>query len=175
MGVLGAVGSVAAQLARWAGARVIGTVRRAEQAERVPAHVASSVVALDRPDPVAAIRALAPEGIDRVIEVALSENVDLDAGVVSQGAVIAVYGSPEPRPELPLWPLLFSNVVLRLLGGDDFPAETKAEAARGLTRAVADGKLRIDARKVFALGDIVAAHEAVERGETGGRVLVRVS
>jgi NADPH2:quinone reductase len=174
-GVLGAVGSIAAQLARWAGARVVGTVRRAAQRERVPAHVASSVVALDHPDPVAQVRTLAPEGIDRVIEVALSANVALDAAVVSQGAVIAVYGSPEPRPELPFWPLLFSNITLRLLGSDDFPVEAKAEAARGLTRAVADGKLRIDVGRVFALSDIVAAHEAMERGESGGRVLVRVS
>jgi NADPH2:quinone reductase len=174
-GVLGAVGSIAAQLARWAGARVIGTVRRTAQRDLVPAHVATSVVALDHPDPVAQVRALAPEGIDRIIEVALSENVELDAAVVSQGAVIAAYGSVKPRPELPFWPLLFSNVSVRLLGSDDFPAEAKAEAARGLTRAVADGQLRIDGRKVFALGDIVAAHEAVERGETGGRVLVRVS
>jgi NADPH2:quinone reductase len=174
-GVLGAVGSIAAQLARWAGARVVGTVRRTAQRDLVPAHVATSLVALDHPDPVAQVRALAPEGIDRIIEVALSENVELDAAVVSQGAVIAAYGSVKPRPELPFWPLLFSNVSVRLLGSDDFPAEAKAEAARGLTRAVADGQLRIDGRKVFALGDIVAAHEAVERGETGGRVLVRVS
>jgi len=98
-----------------------------------------------------------------------------DAAIVSQGAVIAVYGSAKPRPELPFWPLLFSNVTLRLLGSDDFPAEAKSEAARGLTRAVQDGKLHIDVAKIFALGDIVQAHEAVESGESGGRVLVRVS
>ena len=117
---------------------------------------------------------MAPEGIDRVIEVALSENVELDAKVVSQGAVIAVYGSVRARPEIPFWPLLFSNVTLRLLGSDDFPGEAKVEAARGLTRAAADGKLRIDVGRIFALDQIAAAHEAVERGEIRGRVLVRV-
>jgi NADPH:quinone reductase len=173
-GVLGAVSSLAAQLARWGGARVVGTVRQAAQRERVPDHVASAVVALDHPDAVAEVRAVAPEGIDRIVEVALSENVELDAAVVSQGAVIAVYGSSKPRPELPFWHLLFSNVTLRLLGSDDFPAEAKAEAARGLTRAVAEGKLRIEVGPIFALDEVVAAHEAVERGETRGRVLVRV-
>src|SRR6267154_1453204 len=152
-GVLGAVGSIAAQLARWAGARVVGTVRRTAQRDLVPAYVASSVVALDHPDAVAQVRALAPEGIDRIIEVAFSKNVELAAAVVSQGAVIAAYGSVKPRPELPFWPLLFANVSVRLLGSDDFPPEAKAEAARGLTRAVADGQLRIDGRKVFALSD----------------------
>ena len=88
--------------------------------------------------------------------------------------MIAVYGSLTARPEIPFWPLLFSNVTLRLLGSDDFPDEAKAEAARGLTRAATDGKLHIDVGRIFSLDQIVAAHEAVERGEIRGRVLVRV-
>jgi hypothetical protein len=38
-----------------------------------------------------AIRALAPDGVDRIIEVASSENVDLDAAVAKNNAVIAAY------------------------------------------------------------------------------------
>ena len=38
-------------------------------------------MALDHPDPAAAIRALAVDGVDRVIEVSFSDNVDLDAAV----------------------------------------------------------------------------------------------
>jgi NADPH2:quinone reductase len=45
-GVLGAVGSMAAQLARWGGASAIGTVRRGSGLERVEASVAQAV-ALD--------------------------------------------------------------------------------------------------------------------------------
>lgn len=35
------------------------------------------------------------------------------------------YSSPADRPALPFWPLLFSNVSLRLLGSDDFRTEAK--------------------------------------------------
>src|SRR3954447_11985120 len=59
-GVLGGVGELAAQLARWARATVIGTVRHAADLEQVHPAVAHPV-ALDRPDPADAIRALAPE------------------------------------------------------------------------------------------------------------------
>src|SRR4051812_41940432 len=59
-GVLGAVGGFAAQLARWGGGTVIGTVRRAEDLARVPRAV-THAVSLDDPDPVAALRRIAPD------------------------------------------------------------------------------------------------------------------
>src|SRR3954453_4244401 len=73
-GVLGAVGSLAAQLARWGGATVIGTVTRESDLERVDTSVVSHVVALDQSNPSAAIREQAPAGVDRIVEVALSDN-----------------------------------------------------------------------------------------------------
>jgi NADPH2:quinone reductase len=75
-GVLGAVSSMAAQLARWKGATVVGTVRRTEDVEQVDHTVCESVVALDGPNPVQAVRDIAPDGVDRVIEVSLSDNID---------------------------------------------------------------------------------------------------
>ncbi|MGH3984749.1 MAG: hypothetical protein ACRDST_19220 [Pseudonocardiaceae bacterium] len=132
-GVHGAVGSLAAQLAHRGGASVIGTVRRGVDAGTVLGDVIPQLVVLDGPDPVARIREMAPDGVDRIIEVALSANADVDAGVVAQGAVIAAYSSPADRPALPFWPLLFANVSLRLLGSDDFPTEAKRQAAHDIT------------------------------------------
>src|SRR6187200_16264 len=54
-GVLGGVGSLAAQLARWAGANVIGTVRQTSDLDRVDASVCRRAIALDQPEPAAAI------------------------------------------------------------------------------------------------------------------------
>jgi NADPH2:quinone reductase len=51
--------------------------------------VVAHAVALDQSDPAGAIREFAPTGVDRVVEVALSENADLDAAVVANDAVIA--------------------------------------------------------------------------------------
>lgn len=74
-GVRGALSAFAAQLAVWGGARVIGTVRSGATGD-----LGFPVVALDR-DPAGAIAALAPDGVDRIVEVAFGANIDLDAAV----------------------------------------------------------------------------------------------
>ncbi|MDV7217488.1 NADPH:quinone reductase [Streptomyces prunicolor] len=172
-GVLGGVGSLAAQLARWGGATVIGTVRRGDDLAHVDATAVSHAVALDSADPAAAIRSCAPGGVHRVVEVSLSANADLDNAVTSLDAVIAAYGTHADRTELPFWPLLFNNVTLRLLGSDDFPAVAKRQAARDLTAAAAVGALTVDVADRYPLEDIAKAHEQVDAGGRG-RVVVTV-
>lgn len=173
-GVLGGVGSLAAQLARWGGATVIGTVRTSDDLTRVDPAVVDTAVALDGADPAAAIRSAAPDGVERIVEVALSANADLDAAVVAGGAVIAAYATLANRTEIPFWPLLFANVTLRLLGSDDFPEAARQQAARDLTAAAAAGALTVTRAPLYPLADIVAAHEAVENGSRAGRVLVGI-
>jgi NADPH2:quinone reductase len=167
-GVLGAVGSLAAQLAT-----VIGTVRHAGDLAAVDRMSVPHAVPLDQPDPAAAIRMAAPAGVDRIVEVALSENGELDASVVANDAVIATYSSLSDRIDLPFLPLLFANVTIRLLGSDDFPHQAKQDAARDLTAAATAGALSVRVGAVFPLTDIAHAHARVDAGG-GGRVLVRV-
>lgn len=172
-GVLGGVGSLAAQLARWGGATVLATVRRGDDLDRVDPAVVSHAVALDSVDPAAAIRTYTPQGVDRIIEVALSDNADLDTAVAATDAVIAAYATRADRTEIPFWPLLFKNVTLRLLGSDDFPAEARRQAARDLTAAAAVGALNVDVGDRYPLEDIAKAHDRVDAGGRG-RVLVTI-
>ncbi|MGW3977810.1 NADPH:quinone reductase [Streptomyces mirabilis] len=172
-GVLGGVGALAAQLARWGGATVLATVRRGDDLDRVDPAVVSHAVALDSADPAAAIRTYAPRGVDRIIEVALSDNADLDTAVAATDAVIAAYATRADRTEIPFWPLLFNNVTLRLLGSDDFPAEARRQAARDLTAAAAVGALTVDVGDRYPLEDIAKAHDRVDAGGRG-RVLVTI-
>ena len=174
-GVLGGVGSIAAALATWGGAIVIGTVRRTDDLVRVPAGAARHVVALDDPDPVAAIRAVAPGGVDRVVEVALAANADLDDAVLANNGVIAAYATNEARTTIPFWTLLFNNVTIRLCGSDDFPPEAKLQAAADLTTVAAAGGLPMRTAPPYSLADIAAAHDAVDAGAHEGRVLVDVT
>ena len=172
-GVLGGVGSLAAQLARWGGASVIGTVRRSEDLRQVDASALEHVVALDGSDPAAAIREVAPDGVDRIIEVSFSDNIDLDAAVLKEQAVIAAYATRAERPDLPFWPMLFDNVTIRLLGSDDFPAQAERQAATDLTTAAAEGALTIPVATPLPLDQVAAAHERVDAG-TRGRVLLTI-
>ncbi|MGX1471522.1 UNVERIFIED_CONTAM: NADPH2:quinone reductase [Streptomyces canus] len=172
-GVLGGVGSLAAQLARWGGATVIGTVRHGSDLDRVDPAVVTHAVALDADDPVTAIRAHAPNGVHRIVEVALSDNADLDNAVVEKGAVIAAYATRDDRPRLPFWPLLFNNVTLRMLGSDDFPVAAKRQAARDITAAAAVGMLTVAIGDLYPLEKIAQAHDRVDAGGRG-RVLVTI-
>jgi NADPH:quinone reductase len=172
-GVLGGVGSLAAQLAHWGGAKVVGTVRRADDLGRVDSAVVAHAVALDQADSVGAILKAAPGGVQRVVEVALSDNADLDCAVVANGAVISAYATREERTAIPFWPLLFANVTLRLIGSDDFPTEAKQEAARDLTAASLAGALTIDVAERYPLIDIAKAHDHVDAGASG-RILVTI-
>jgi NADPH2:quinone reductase len=173
-GVLGAVSSVAAQLAHWGGATVIGTVVHAGDLERVDSSVVSHAVALDETDAATAIRHHAPDGVDRIVEVDFSDNADLDTAVVANNAVIAAYASRADRPELPFWSLLFANVTLRLLGSDDFSAEAKQQAGADLTAAARVGALRIPVAPAYPLAQIAAAHDHLDNGPRSGRILVAI-
>jgi len=75
---------------------------------------------------------------------------------------------------LPFWPLLFANVTLRLLGSDDFPATAQDAATRDLSAAAADGALTARIAPAYALGDIAAAHVAVENGSHDGRAVIDI-
>lgn len=172
-GVLGAVGSLASQLARWGGATVIGTVRRQQDLERVDPRVVHHAVSLDAADPAAAIRAEAPDGVDRVVEVSFAANADLDAAVVGLGAVVAAYATGQDRPSFPFWPMLFANVTIRLLGSDDFPVAAKEQAAADLTTAAAEGALAVVVEEPLPLARVAEAHDRVDAGARG-RVLLSV-
>src|SRR5215210_1648146 len=162
-GALGAVGSLAAQLAHWGGAAVIGTVRRSGDLDQLGSAVAHRV-ALDDEKPAEAIRAHAPEGVHRIIEVSFSDNADLDAAVAAPDGVIAAYATRRDRPDFPFWPMLFANLTIRLLGSDDFPPAAKRQAAIDLTTAARDGALSIPNGDPLPLDRIAEAHERVEAG-----------
>jgi NADPH2:quinone reductase len=172
-GVLGAVGSLAAQLARWGGATVIGTVTRESDLDQITGAVAHAV-ALDQEQPAEAIRAYAPDGVHRIIEVAFAENVELDAAVAAPGGVIAAYATHHDRPELPFWPMLFANLTIRLLGSDDFPSAAKRQAAADLTTAAGEGALSMPSGDPLPLDHIAEAHDRVDAG-TRERVLLAIT
>jgi NADPH2:quinone reductase len=173
-GATGAVGSVATQLAAWGGALVIGTVRGAHEVQRARQLGATHVVDTSAGDAVAQVRRIAPEGVHRVVEVAFGPNAAFNSQVVSQAAVIAAYSTPDPEPVLPYWPLSFQNVVLRLLGSDDFPREAKRQAADDLVACLEAGALHMEIRQVFPLNRIADAHRAMEKPARPGRVVLRV-
>lgn len=170
-GALGAVGSLAVQLAHWRGARVLATVRRPERQQAARDLGAAEVFVTGEPDVADRIRRVAPEGVDRVVEVAFDANAELDSQILAGDGVIASYATATTHPAIPYWPLAFANATIRFLGSDDFPAQAKAQAAADLTAGVRDGAVQVAIAQRYPLEQIAAAHDAVAAG-TPGRIIL---
>ena len=85
------------------------------------------------------IRALAPDGVNHIVEVAFGANIKTDTEVLAQGGSIATYATNTPMPEIPVWQLVFVNARLFFVGSDDVPAEAKIEATRDINKALEAG------------------------------------
>jgi NADPH2:quinone reductase len=83
-GAAGSVGLCAVQLARFAGARVIGTVRSSSDEATAKNAGAHEVLVSDR-ELTSCVKALAPDGIDHIVEVAFGANIEADVEFPKQG------------------------------------------------------------------------------------------
>jgi NADPH2:quinone reductase len=169
-GGAGAVGHFAIELGRRGGARVIATVSSDEKAELARKAGADTTVNYRADDCAATIRAAAPEGVDRIVEVAPAANAALDAEVIAPNGVIAIYAA-DGELATPVRPLMVRNVALRFVLVYNVAAEWLARAVDDVSAALAAGDLSELPTHRFALDDIAAAHEAVESGAVG-KVLV---
>jgi NADPH2:quinone reductase len=109
--------------------------------------------------------------VDRVIEVALGANLQLDLAVISPGGVIVTYAADGDDPVLPVRAGMSANLVLRFVLVYGVPTEALQQATKDITAALASGALTELPVHKFRLDDIAAAHEAVEHGAVG-KVLV---
>jgi NADPH:quinone reductase len=173
-GGAGAVGSAAIQLACWAGAeRVLATVSSAAKGQLAAASGADEVLGYREPGFADALVAAAPDGVHRVVDVALGANLDADLSVLRPGGTIVTYASEGTDPVVPTRRLMTDNVTLRFVLVYTLAPSQLAHAVRDITSALEDGALHELPRHVFDLDQVAAAHDAVEAGAVG-KVLVRV-
>lgn len=172
-GGAGAVGHAAIELARFAGARVIATVSSDAKAELARAAGAHETVNYRSGDAPERLREAASDGIDRVVELDLAHNLDLDLAAAAPHAVISSYAGESGDVELAIRKLMVPNIVLRFVLVYTMPAAAVAEAVAGVTDAVGAGALTLLPLHRFALEDTGAAHDAVEAGAVG-KVLIDI-
>ena len=179
-GGAGAVGHAAIQLARWAGATVTTTVSGAAKAALAAAAGADHVINYRDVDAATAIKKVAPDGIDLVVEVAISANTQLNIDVVKPRASVASYANDrggeftlDVRQNM-IKNLRYQFVLLYTVGDAALTA-----AVEDITLALVDGALPVGENAGlplhrFPLAKTAAAHQAVQDGAVG-KVLVDVS
>jgi NADPH2:quinone reductase len=179
-GGAGAVGHAAIQLARWAGATVVTTISSPEKAALATSAGAHHTVDYTAGDPAAAIKEIAPDGVDIVVEVAPAVNAELNQAVIANGGSIAVYANNGGDTlQLDIVPSFVRNIRYQfLLLYTLDPAAIKA-ATEDVTAALEAGVLPVgeDAGLPlvrFSLEQTADAHAAVENSVVG-KVLIDVS
>jgi NADPH2:quinone reductase len=175
-GGAGTVGYLAVQLAKWGGAHVIATCSPAAR-ERVLAAGADAVLDYRAADLVEQILA-ANSGrlVDRIVEVEFGLNAAVDAEVIAPNGRITAYGSAKMmQPTLPFYPLMFKAVTLEMALVYLLTAQQRQAAIFRLHRALEEGGLTVPIAQVFAMEQAVQAHEAVEKGDRSGAILLQTS
>jgi NADPH2:quinone reductase len=179
-GGAGAVGNAAVQLARWAGAEVIATVSGEAKGRLAAAAGADHIVNYKEADAAEAIRGVARDGVDLVVEVAAGANADLDLAVLRPRGTISIYandgGAPfnlDVRQNMGL-NARYQFVLLYTVGWDRIAA-----AATDINQAIEDGAFGVGEQAGlplhrYRLEDAAAAHAAVESGAVG-KVLLTVA
>ncbi|WP_432117237.1 medium chain dehydrogenase/reductase family protein [Streptomyces sp. bgisy032] len=167
-GANGGVGSVLVQLARAAGAHVIGTA----SARHHDALRAQGVVPVDyrAGDLAARIRALAPGGVDAVFDHVGGSGITGSWRLLAPGGTLVSYGSAATRDAegSKQWPVL--KLLFRVLLWNALPNRRRAYfynvwAGRALSRDRFRSRLRGDLTQVFA---------ALQRGEVTARIAARL-
>ena len=177
-GGAGAVGHAAIELAVWSGATVITTVSSPEKAVLASAAGAHHVVNYRRQDTEQAIRAVAPHGVDVIVEVAPVPNAGLNASVMAPNGTVSIYASDPDDLTIAIGHAMSINSRYQFILVYTMPATAKEQAIRDVQDAVGAGALRVGADAGlplhrFPLERTADAHAAVE-GNAVGKVLVDV-
>lgn len=180
-GGTGGVGSVAIQIAKQLGARVITTVGSDEKAALARMLGADTVINYKTQDVDAEIKAAAPAGINVFWETQLCPDFDRAVPLLAERARFVVIAGRNARPVMPLGPFYVKGCSLHgFVMFKATPAEQRT-CAEDLNRWLATGKLQPLIGKQFPLAELAAAHQLQEdntlqkQGTLLGKILIKVA
>jgi len=172
-GGAGSVSQYVIQFAKAQGATVVTTVSSREKAAIAREAGADHTIDYKRENVGERVMEITGKrGVDAVIEMDLAANARLIPSVLRPKGSVIVYGTGAPDVSLPAQFCLVQSIRLQFFLVYELDKDERERAIGAITRALAEGKLinRV-AQPTYALADIAAAHEAVERG-TIGNVIV---
>lgn len=171
-GGAGAVGHYAVQWARRGGATVIATVSSDDKAAHAKAGGAHHTVNYRDVEAATQIMDLTGGlGVDRVVEVDLSGNLDLTAKVLKNTGMISVYYS-SGDPKNAFFRLALKNAVVRYMVLHSVPREAIDDARADIADWLAEGGAMHTVAATFPLARTAEAHMYVESGSKLGTVVV---
>ncbi|MFT2020529.1 NADPH:quinone reductase [Streptomyces sp. 796.1] len=170
-GAAGNVGSSLVELAVRAGATVVAT---ASAGDRAHCEELGARYVFDYRDPRLAerIRAVAPHGVDVLLDTSGHNDLPLAVDLLAFRGRIVLLAGARSRPELPVGPLYMKDgSIVGVVISHATTAEL-AEAARSVGTLLARGGLRPRELEHEPLSAAAKTHTRLERGELHGRRVV---
>jgi NADPH:quinone reductase len=172
----GGVGLILCQWSKHLGATVIGTVGSPEKAQIARAHGCDHAVLYREVDFVAAVRAIAPQGVSAVFDGVGKDTFTASLDCVRPFGMLVNYGNasghPPPIDLLQLAKRGSLSVCRPALSSLTADVAAMRVAAAELFDLVARGILKIEIGRTYALADAADAHRDVESRKYAGSVLL---
>jgi len=175
-GGAGRVGYYAIQLAKYFGAEVIASAGSARSRQHCEEAGADLVVG--HPSPATSKTIMEQTNgrkLDRVIDGDFGGNLPFLLEIMGTNGVIASYASAsEPEPKIPFYRMMYLDITLRTVIVYDMPWQAKKDATDDITKMLVKGALKHRIARTYPLSESVLAHEAIEKGDQYGCVLLEI-
>lgn len=173
-GGAGAVGNAAIQLAKNAGAFVIATAGDKEKATICKKAGADEVILYKEADLIEAVLQITKnKGVDLILEMSLSENIEKDLLMIKIGGRIVAIGSPVNNEPLLPWRLLnqkhasLMGILLFTAPKDEF-----VKAGKEICSLMENREITSHVGATFAFEEAAKAHEMLEAKKVNGSIVL---
>jgi NADPH2:quinone reductase len=172
-GGTGAVGYYAVQIAKQDGARVIATVGSAEKGRMARQAGADEVIDFRADDVGARIAEFTNhKGADRLLEPHFAKNAPLFPKMLAKRGKVIVYGAGGTDGAIPAGWGIQNQPIIKFIYMYELPAQAYVQAVADFERLQSAGTIKHLPVREFSLDQIAQVHEAVEKGNSGTRMVI---
>ncbi|UCZ54106.1 NADPH:quinone reductase [Bacillus shivajii] len=173
-GGAGAVGQAAIQLAKKAGLTIIATASNEEKASICKKAGANEVLLYKETDIVEKVNEVTDDqGVDLILEMSLSENIEKDLDMIKLGGKIVTIGSPKDNtPKLPWRKLNQKHASLMGVLLFTAPTEVLRRAGEEISRLFEQKSIFAHVGATFSFDEAEKAHEAIENQQVNGSIVL---
>jgi NADPH2:quinone reductase len=177
-GGAGGVGSMVVQMAKILGARVIATAGSAEKVALLKTLGADAAVNYKTDDVAAAVKGLAPGGVDLYWETVREPDFDKIVSYLAERGRIILMAGRDARPPFPVGPFYVKGCSLHGFVMFKATAGEQRVCADDINRWLASGRLKANISRVLPLAQAAVAHKLQEEntlqkaGTLGGKIVL---
>lgn len=166
------IGMLAAQIAKNLGLTVIATTRNIQK-EKILLENGASYVLIDDGQLKDKVRAIFPQGVDKVLELVGAGTLKDSLACIKPGGTACMTGMLSENWSIPDFaPMEFIPATVHLTIYDSGQFRSPAEVFQKFIRTVEDGQIKLNISKVFTLDEIIKAHEYMESNKAAGKIVV---